>query len=355
MIKNTFILSGYAVLASFPLPIMLALMLNEVRHRFFRKTVQLVTYAPYFISTVVIVSMIILMLAPRLGIVNKTFGLFGIAAPDLLGNPDYFRHIYVWSDVWQTTGYAAVIYLAALSAVDPGLYESAKVDGASRIRRIWHVDIPGIMPVAMIILILSVGNIMAIGFEKVYLLQNPLNLGTVGDHRHLRLQDWSAERRLQPGDRDRAVQLGDQRDPAGAGQCRRQAAEWKRAVVTLLRTTRDTNDDAVPSAAAGRPRRIKETPIDRVFLIAVYILLAVALIIVVVPLLYIVSSSLSSPAAVSSGQVYLWPVDFSTAGYTGAVGQSADHQRVYQLADLRDRRHADQHHLDHHDRLPAVA
>ena len=178
LIKNTLILSGYAVLASFPLPIVLALMLNEVRHRFFRKTVQLVSYAPYFISTVVIVSMIILMLAPRLGIVNKTFGLFGIAAPDLLGNPDYFRHIYVWSDVWQTTGYAAVIYLAALSAVDPGLYESAKVDGASRIRRIWHVDIPGIMPVAMIILILSVGNIMAIGFEKVYLLQNPLNLGT---------------------------------------------------------------------------------------------------------------------------------------------------------------------------------
>lgn len=176
LIKNTLILSAYAVLASFPLPIMLALMLNEVRHRFFRKTVQLVTYAPYFISTVVIVSMMILMMAPRLGIVSKTFGLFGISAPDLLGNPDYFRHIYVWSDVWQTTGYAAVIYLAALSAVDPGLYESAKVDGASRIRRIWHVDIPSIMPVAMIILILSVGNIMAIGFEKVYLLQNPLNL-----------------------------------------------------------------------------------------------------------------------------------------------------------------------------------
>jgi putative aldouronate transport system permease protein len=178
LIKNTLILSVYAVLASFPLPIILALMLNEVRHRFFRKTVQMVTYAPYFISVVVIVSMIILMSAPRLGIISKTFGLFGIPAPDLLGNPDYFRHIYVWSDVWQTTGYAAVIYLAALSAVDPGLYESAKVDGASRIRRIWHVDLPGIMPVAMIILILSVGNIMAIGFEKVYLLQNPLNLGT---------------------------------------------------------------------------------------------------------------------------------------------------------------------------------
>lgn len=177
LIKNTLFLSGYAVLASFPIPIILALALNEVRHRWFRKTVQMVTYAPYFISTVVVVSMMILMMAPRLGILTKTFGLFGIPAPDLLGNPDYFRHIYVWSDVWQTAGYAAVIYLAALSAVDPALYESAKVDGASRLRRIWHVDLPGIMPTAMIILILSVGNIMAIGFEKVYLLQNPLNLG----------------------------------------------------------------------------------------------------------------------------------------------------------------------------------
>lgn len=177
LIKNTLFLSGYAVLASFPIPIILALALNEVRHRWFRKTVQMVTYAPYFISTVVVVSMMILMMAPRLGILTKTFGLFGIPAPDLLGNPDYFRHMYVWSDVWQTAGYAAVIYLAALSAVDPALYESAKVDGASRLRRIWHVDLPGIMPTAMIILILSVGNIMAIGFEKVYLLQNPLNLG----------------------------------------------------------------------------------------------------------------------------------------------------------------------------------
>lgn len=176
LVKNTLFLSAYAVLASFPLPIILALMLNEVRHRWFRKTVQMVTYAPYFISTVVVVSMMILMMAPRLGIMTRTFGFFGVAAPDLLGDPSYFRHIYVWSDVWQTTGYSAVIYMAALSAVDPGLYESAKVDGASRLRRIWHVDLPGILPTAMIILILSVGNIMAIGFEKAYLLQNPLNL-----------------------------------------------------------------------------------------------------------------------------------------------------------------------------------
>ncbi|WP_460578474.1 ABC transporter permease [Humibacter ginsengisoli] len=177
LISNTLILSGYAILASFPIPLILALALNEVRLRWFKKTVQMVTYAPYFISTVVVVSMLILMMAPRLGVVSQVFGFFGIPAPDFLGNPDYFRHIYVWSDVWQTAGYSAVIYMAALSGIDPALYEAARVDGASRLRKIWHVDIPGIMPTAMIVLILSVGNIMAIGFEKVYLLQNPLNLG----------------------------------------------------------------------------------------------------------------------------------------------------------------------------------
>ena len=177
LVQNTLILSGYAILASFPIPLILSLALNEVRHRWFQKTVQMVTYAPYFISTVVVVSMIILFMAPRLGILSQVFGFFGVPAPDFLGDPDYFRHIYVWSDVWQTAGYSAVIYMAALSGIDPSLYEAAKVDGASRLRKIWHVDIPGIMPTAMIVLILSVGNIMSIGFEKVFLLQNPLNLG----------------------------------------------------------------------------------------------------------------------------------------------------------------------------------
>jgi putative aldouronate transport system permease protein len=177
LVQNTLILSGYAILASFPIPLILALALNEVRHRWFQKTVQMVTYAPYFISTVVVVSMLILIMAPRLGILSQVFGFFGVQSPDFLGDPDYFRHIYVWSDVWQTAGYSAVIYMAALSGIDPSLYEAAKVDGASRLRKIWHVDIPGIMPTAMIVLILSVGNIMSIGFEKVFLLQNPLNLG----------------------------------------------------------------------------------------------------------------------------------------------------------------------------------
>ncbi|MFB6726307.1 ABC transporter permease [Kribbella sp. NPDC056345] len=176
LVKNTFLLSVYTVAASFPLAIALALGLNEIRNGLFKRTVQMVTYAPYFISTVVVVSMTILVLSPRLGIVNEGLGFFGVPAIDFLGNPDYFRHIYVWSDVWQTTGYSAVIYLAALSGIDPALHESARIDGASRLQRIRHVDLPGIMPTAVIILVLAVGNIMAIGFEKAFLLQNPLNL-----------------------------------------------------------------------------------------------------------------------------------------------------------------------------------
>ena len=176
LVKNTFFLAAYTVLASFPIPIVLAIALNEIRNGRFKKVTQLVTYAPYFISTVVVVSMTILVLSPRLGFVNDAIGLFGVPAVDFLGNPNYFRHIYVWSDVWQTSGYSAVIYLAALSGIDPALHESARIDGASRLQRIRHVDLPGIMPTAVIILVLGVGNIMSIGFEKAFLLQNPLNL-----------------------------------------------------------------------------------------------------------------------------------------------------------------------------------
>ncbi|MFI6738943.1 ABC transporter permease [Nonomuraea sp. NPDC050451] len=177
LVENTFLLSVYFLLAGFPIPIILALALNEVRLRSFKRTVQMVTYAPYFISTVVVVSMVILILSPRIGLMDKAFGFFGVNAPNLLGDADYFRHIYVWSDIWQTAGYSAVVYMAALSGIDPSLYEAARVDGATRLQKIIHVDIPGIMPTAIIILILGVGNIMAIGFEKAFLLQNPLNLG----------------------------------------------------------------------------------------------------------------------------------------------------------------------------------
>ncbi|XVU22866.1 ABC transporter permease [Actinoplanes sp. CA-054009] len=176
LLKNTFILAFYLVLASFPIPILLAIALNEIRNGWFKRTVQMVTYAPYFISTVVVVSITILVLSPRVGIVNEGLGSVGLGPIDFLGDPDFFRHIYVWSDVWQTAGYSAVIYMAALAGIDPALHEAAKMDGASRLQRIRHVDLPGIMPTAVIMLILGVGNMMAIGFEKAYLLQNSLNL-----------------------------------------------------------------------------------------------------------------------------------------------------------------------------------
>jgi putative aldouronate transport system permease protein len=176
VVSNTFLLAVYALIASFPIPIILALALNEVRGRFFKRTVQMVTYAPYFISTVIVVSMVILILSPRIGLASDVTGFFGLPSKDYLADPDFFRHVYVWTEVWQTAGYSAVIYLAALAGVDPALYEAAKVDGANRLQKIWHVDLPSILPTVIVVLILSVGSIMAIGFEKVFLLQNPLNL-----------------------------------------------------------------------------------------------------------------------------------------------------------------------------------
>lgn len=178
LLKNTLGLSFYALLVGFPIPILLAIALNEVRDGLFKRLVQMVTYAPYFISTVVMVSMIMLMLAPRLGIFNQGLRALSMEPINFLGKPNLFSSIYVWSGIWQNSGYAAIVYLAALAGVDPMLYEAARVDGASRIQKILNIDLPGIMPVAVILLILSVGSLMAVGFEKVYLLQNPLNLSS---------------------------------------------------------------------------------------------------------------------------------------------------------------------------------
>jgi len=178
LIKNTLGLSLYALVVGFPIPIILAICLNEIRDGFFRRFTQLVTYAPYFISTVILVSMTMLLLSPRLGVVNLALQALGQPQINFLGRADMFPSIYVWSGVWQFSGYAAVVYLAALAGIDPQLHDAARVDGASRLQKIRHVDLPGIMPVILIILILNVGSLLAVGFEKVYLLQNPLNLAT---------------------------------------------------------------------------------------------------------------------------------------------------------------------------------
>lgn len=178
LIKNTLVLSIYSLIVGFPIPIILAVCLNEIKDGFFRRFTQLVTYAPYFISTVIIVSMIMLVLSPRLGAVNLGLQALGQQPINFLAMPDLFPAIFAWSGVWQFSGYAAVIYLAALSGIDPQLHDAAKVDGASRLQKIRHVDLPGIMPVILVILILNVGNLLSVSFEKVFLLQNPLNLAT---------------------------------------------------------------------------------------------------------------------------------------------------------------------------------
>ncbi|WP_112240885.1 ABC transporter permease [Kribbella monticola] len=176
LIRNTVVLHVYELVATFPLPIILALGLNMVRRRWYSRSVQLITYAPHFISTVVVVGLIVVLVDPNTGVANQLLGLFGLGPVDLLSNPGSFRHLYVWSGAWQTMGFSAIIYLAALTSVSPELHEAAIVDGASRLRRIWHVDLPAIRPVAVILLILNIGSILSVGFEKVLLMQNSLNL-----------------------------------------------------------------------------------------------------------------------------------------------------------------------------------
>lgn len=175
VIKNTVILGIYTLIVNFPIPILLAIGINEVRNIKFKKTVQMVTYAPYFISVVVLVGMMMQMMGLRTGILNHLLELVGIDAINFFGNAKLFRHLYVWSGVWQTMGYNSIIYVAALAGVSPELQEAAIVDGASRLKRILHVDIPAILPTIIIMLIFNCANVVSIGMDKIYLMQNSLN------------------------------------------------------------------------------------------------------------------------------------------------------------------------------------
>lgn len=175
VIKNTLVLGAYTLLVSFPFPIILAVMLNEIRCIRFKKLMQMVTYAPYFISIVVMVGMMMQMMDLRTGIFNTILGALGFDPINFFGDVKLFRHLYVWSGLWQTIGYSSIIYIAALAGVSQELKEAAMIDGASRLKRIWHVDLPGILPTIVIMLIFSCGNIVNIGFDKVFLMQNSLN------------------------------------------------------------------------------------------------------------------------------------------------------------------------------------
>jgi len=177
-IRNTISIAGYSIIAGLPFPILLALMLNEIKLVRFKKMVQTVSYAPYFISTVVMVGMLFLFLDPNHGISQRFFALFGLDRVDLINSNSSFQHVFVWSGIWQFTGFSSIIYLAALSSVDPQLHEAAMVDGATKLQRILHINLPSLKPTILMLFILSMGGIMSVAFEKVFLMQSPLNLDT---------------------------------------------------------------------------------------------------------------------------------------------------------------------------------
>ena len=176
LIGNTLTISIYGLLAGLVFPIILALVLNYLNNLRFKKTVQTITYAPYFISTTVMVSIILNILAINSGPVNSFLQSIGLDQIDFLADPNKFAHVYVWSGIWQYTGYNAIIYIATLSGVDPTLHEAAVMDGANKFQRVWHIDLPSIKSTIIILLIMSMGGVLSTGFEKIYLMQNNLNI-----------------------------------------------------------------------------------------------------------------------------------------------------------------------------------
>jgi putative aldouronate transport system permease protein len=178
VVGNTLWIAVLGLLLAFPIPIILALLVNQLQGERFKKFTQTVLYSPAFISTVVVVGIMFVVLSPRSGLVNNAIQLGGGEPIFFMGSAEWFRPIYVISDVWQNAGFSMIVYLAALAAIDPALHDAAKVDGASKLQRIRHIDLPGIMPVVTILFILAIGNLLNVGFEKALLMQTPLNIST---------------------------------------------------------------------------------------------------------------------------------------------------------------------------------
>jgi putative aldouronate transport system permease protein len=178
ILKNSLLLSLYTLVFTFPAPILLAVAFNELAGKYFKRIAQTVSYLPYFISTVVVVGLMSEMLSPNTGIINTILKSFGIQPLFFMADPGWFRSLYVISEIWQSTGFNAIIYLAAIAAISPDLYEAAEMDGASRLRKIWHVTLPGIAPTIVILLLMKLGNFMDLGFEKVLLMYSPATYET---------------------------------------------------------------------------------------------------------------------------------------------------------------------------------
>ena len=178
LIRNTLVINIYQIIFVFPIPIIFALLLNEVKNKYYKRTVQTISYLPHFISLPAIVGMMIMFLSPSGGIVNKIIEAFGGESIYFFAEPSWFRPLYIISDIWTSTGWSAIIYIASLSGVNSELYESATIDGANRWQQMWYVSIPAISPTIIIMLLLSIGKLMSLGSEKVLLMQTSLNYET---------------------------------------------------------------------------------------------------------------------------------------------------------------------------------
>lgn len=178
LMRNTILLNVYSLLWGFPAPIIFALLLNEVRSQKFKRISQTMSYLPHFVSTVVIVGIIFNLLDPDQGLINTAIQALGGESVNFISDPKWFRTVYIASGIWQEVGWGCIIYLAALAGIDPQLYEAATVDGASKLRQIWHITLPGIVPTIIIMLILSMGSMFSVGYEKIILMYNPNNYST---------------------------------------------------------------------------------------------------------------------------------------------------------------------------------
>jgi putative aldouronate transport system permease protein len=204
VLNNTVLLSLYSLLFAFPIPIILAILLNEVKNMTFRKTVQTFTYVPHFISVVIVAGIVTNFLAPNSGVVNLLIEKLGGEKIYFLTVPDYFRAIFVFSfDIWKEAGFSSIVYLAALSGINPQLYEAAVIDGANKWRQIWHITLPGILPTIMILLIMRIGNIMDVSYEAIILLYQPVTYETADV-----ISTYTYRAGLQEGQYDLATAVG---------------------------------------------------------------------------------------------------------------------------------------------------
>lgn len=177
-LKNTLGLSVYQLVVGFPFPIILALVLNQLTSKRYKRIVQTVTYMPHFISVVVVVGMLMLFTSPSKGLLGALMQNLGLDPINFMGEAAWFKTLYVFTGIWQTAGWGSIIYLAALSGIDPSLYEACSIDGCNKLKKMWYIDLPCLVPTIVVLLLLRAGKLMTIGFEKVYLMQNPLNLAS---------------------------------------------------------------------------------------------------------------------------------------------------------------------------------